>query len=135
MSQKLGTQLVREFLDSMEARDLARARTFLAEGFRMVFPGDVRMSTLEELIGWSKPRYRQVGKHYERFDECPSDDGTVVYCYGTLHGVWLDGTAFEGIRFIDRFTVRDGKLVDQKVWNDMGEVAGTAAGARKDGAA
>jgi hypothetical protein len=32
-----------------------------------------------------------------------------------------DGTPYSGIRFIDRFTVRDGKLVDQNVWNDMGE--------------
>lgn len=32
--------------------------------------------------------------------------------------------AYAGIRFIDRFTVRDGKLVDQNVWNDMAEVLG-----------
>ena len=35
-----------------------------------------------------------------------------------------DGTPYSGIRFIDRFTVRDGKLVDQNVWNDMAEVLG-----------
>jgi hypothetical protein len=36
--------------------------------------------------------------------------------------VWPDGTPFEGIRFIDRFTIRDGKLADQLVWNDIAEV-------------
>ncbi len=130
MSQKLGTQLVRDFLDTMEARDLDKAKSFLAEGFTMVFPGGGTMTTLEELIAWSKPRYQKVGKHYDRFDECPSgpdgDNGTVVYCYGTLHGVWLDGTPFDGIRFIDRFTVKGGKLADQMVWNDMGEYKLTA---------
>jgi hypothetical protein len=48
---------------------------------------------------------------------------THVYCFGTLYGEWADGSAFEGIRFIDRFTVRAGQLLDQMVWNDMGEVA------------
>jgi hypothetical protein len=89
----------------------------------MTFPGNAVFSRIPELIEWSKARYSSVGKTYDRFDETAETDGeAVVYCYGTLFGVWLDGSAFEGIRFIDRFTVRDGKLVDQKVWNDMGEV-------------
>jgi limonene-1,2-epoxide hydrolase len=41
--------------------------------------------------------------------------------FGTLYGEWPDGRAFEGIRFIDRFVVRGGRLADQKVWNDLGE--------------
>jgi len=45
----------------------------------------------------------------------------VVYCFGTLYGEWPDGRPFEGIRFIDRFVARAGKLADQKVWNDLGE--------------
>ena len=35
---------------------------------------------------------------------------------------WLDGKPYAGIRFIDRFTVRNDKLVDQQVWNDLAEV-------------
>ncbi len=35
-----------------------------------------------------------------------------------------DGSPYSGIRFIDRFTVRAGTLVDQNVWNDMAEVLG-----------
>ena len=122
MSAKLGTQLVMDFLAAMEARDIEKAKTFLAPGFTMIFPGGAQFTELEQLVEWSKPRYQRVGKTYERFDEAPAEDGTIVYCFGTLHGVWLDGSEFDGIRFIDRFTVRDGKLVDQKVWNDMGEV-------------
>ena len=30
-----------------------------------------------------------------------------------------DETPFEGIRYIDRFLMRDGRIVDQKVWNDL----------------
>lgn len=105
----------------MEARDLETAKGFLADGFSMTFPGGSRFTRLEELIDWSKARYRAVHKTYETFDEAAGENGTAVYCYGTLSGTWLDGTTFEGIRFIDRFTVRGGKLVDQRVWNDMGE--------------
>ena len=126
MSEQGGTQIVRRYLDAMEARDLDRAKGMLAEGFQMVFPGPAILHSLDELIAWSKERYRSVGKRYDQFDEIAGEAGSprssVVYCFGTLHGVWLDGAPFEGIRFIDRFELRDGKIVDQKVWNDMGEV-------------
>ena len=115
-------QLVKDYLAAMEARDLALAKTFLAPGFVMLFPGGLVFTQLEELVARSKPRYRFVKKTYERFDEAAAADGSVVYCFGTLYGEWPDGKAFSGIRFIDRFTVRDGRLIDQKVWNDLAEV-------------
>ncbi len=122
MTEQQGTQIVREFLDAMEARDLDKAKSFLAPDFNMTFPGPARFTQIEELIGWAKDRYQSVAKTYDRFDEAPADDGTVVYCFGTLHGVWNDGSPFKDIRFIDRFTVLEGKLADQTVWNDMGEI-------------
>jgi phenylpyruvate tautomerase PptA (4-oxalocrotonate tautomerase family) len=114
--------LVRGFLSAMEARDLDAARAMLAPGFAMTFPGDARMETLEELIAWSKPRYARVAKTYDRFDAAQDGGTAIVYCFGTLSGEWLDGTPFEGIRFIDRFEIRDGRLTRQDVWNDMAEV-------------
>ena len=87
----------------------------------MTFPGGVRLDSLEALVDWARPRYRFAKKRYERFDEAPDEETTVVYCFGTLSGEWSDGSTFEGIRFIDRFTVKEGKLVDQMVWNDLGE--------------
>ncbi len=115
---------VEDFLRAMERRDLEAAKGFLAPGFAMTFPGGARMTSLEDLIEWSKTRYRRVEKTCERFDEVADGDNTVVYCFGTLSGEWLDGTAFSGIRFIDRFTVKDGLFTGQLVWNDMGEVRG-----------
>ncbi|MBL8664419.1 MAG: nuclear transport factor 2 family protein [Candidatus Odyssella sp.] len=119
----LARDVVRAYLDTMEARDLERAKRFLAPGFVMTFPGNQRFTELEALVAWSRPRYRWVKKRYDRFDAAPGPTGTHVYCFGTLYGEWNDGAAFDGIRFIDRFTVRAGKLVDQMVWNDMGEAA------------
>ena len=90
-------EIVRQYLAAMERRDLAAAKA---------------------LVEWAKGRYRSARKTYDRYETC----GDAVYCYGTLNGELLDGSSYSGIRFIDRFTVRDGKLADQNVWNDMAEV-------------
>ena len=107
----------------MEDRDLAGAASFLADDFQMHFPGDQTFHTLDELVAWARPRYQWVKKAYQQFDVCPAGDENVVYCFGTLHGQWPDGSIFGDIRFIDRFVVRDGLLTNQKVWNDLAEVA------------
>jgi ketosteroid isomerase-like protein len=120
MSAANPEQVVRAYLDAMERRDLAAAKALLAPGFAMVFPGGRRFDALEQLVESARGRYRSAKKTYQRFDSL----GEVVYCFGTLHGELLDGSPYSGIRFIDRFTVRDGKLVDQNVWNDMAEVLG-----------
>ncbi|MCW5773700.1 MAG: DUF4440 domain-containing protein, partial [Rhodospirillaceae bacterium] len=98
----VATDIVRAYLDTMEARDLVRAKRFLAPEFAMIFPGGDRFTTLESLIDWAKPRYRWVKKRYDRFDAAQGRTGTAVYCYGTLYGEWPDGTPFDSIRFIDR---------------------------------
>jgi len=115
------SETVKNFLQTMEARDLDGASTFLADGFTMTFPGNSQFTTLQELVDWSKNRYQSVRKTYDKFDEASAPEADVVYCFGTLSGVWLDGSSFDGIRFIDRFTVAKQKLVDQMVWNDMAE--------------
>jgi 4-oxalocrotonate tautomerase family enzyme len=113
---------VRAYLSAMEARDLAGAQALLGAGFAMTFPGTGPMHSLEAVIAWSKPRYRFVTKTYEGFDAMQSSgDAAIVYCRGTLAGKWPDGTAFAGIRFIDRFEVVAGLLTQQDVLNDIAE--------------
>lgn len=109
--------LARRFLAAMEARDLDAARALTGPGFRMTFPGGARPETLEALVAWARPRYRWVRKSYEGFDVA----GDVVYCFGALAGEWPDGTAFAGVRFIDRFEIAEGRIVRQDVWNDLAE--------------
>jgi hypothetical protein len=123
----LARDLVRAYLDTLEARDLKRAKRFLAPEFAMTFPGGHRFASVEAMIEWARSRYRTVKKRYERFDMAQGSTATHVYCFGTLYGEWTDGAPFDGIRFIDRFTVRGGKLIDQMVWNDMGEARPRAA--------
>ena len=115
------SETVRAYLAAMEARDLETASSFLAEGFKMTFPGNVCFSTPKELAAWGRERYRFVKKTYDGFDEMQNDSAAVVYSHGTLNGEWPDGTQFSGIRFIDRFVVKKGLLQDQRVWNDLAE--------------
>lgn len=114
--------LVRAYLAEMEARDLQAAQKRLAEGFTMTFPGGATFRRPAELVDWAASRYRRVGKVVERTESVLGGEHTVVWCFGTLFGVWPDGSPFEGIRFVDRFTVRDGLIVDQLVWNDLAEL-------------
>ena len=116
------SQLVAQFLECMAARNFEAAQAFLAPSFDMVFPGGETMHQLTELLSWAAPRYQKVGKTKMHFDESWQSDKTVVYCRGMLNGVWLDGTEFKDIRFIDRFEVVKGKLQRQDVWNDLAEM-------------
>jgi phenylpyruvate tautomerase PptA (4-oxalocrotonate tautomerase family) len=115
------SQTVRAYLTAMEALDYETSGGLLAKGFTMTFPGDVRFTTPQELADWGRQRYRSVKKSFEYFDELNSGGVHVVYCFGTLYGEWSDGTPFSGVRFIDRFTIKDGLLTDQRVWNDLAE--------------
>jgi phenylpyruvate tautomerase PptA (4-oxalocrotonate tautomerase family) len=121
VAQPEASAVVRAYLEAMEARDLATAQGMLAPGFVMTFPGGQRFTQLEQLVSWAKGRYQRVGKVYTGFEECWRGDDTVVYCCGTLHGVWPNGEPFEGIRFIDRFVVQGNQLLEQDVWNDLAE--------------
>ncbi|MFK7876903.1 MAG: tautomerase family protein [Paracoccaceae bacterium] len=114
--------IVRAFLNAMQDRDIETAHSYLAPNFTMTFPGTPPMTQLQQLIDWAKPRYRFVTKSYDGFDAVQSaGDAAIVYCRGTLSGQWPDGSAFDGIRFIDRFEVIGDKLIKQDVWNDIAE--------------
>ncbi len=120
-------QIVRAFLAEMSKRALDKAKTRLAPGFVMHFPGTPVMHDLSELMDWAAPRYRSVTKTYEGFDAMQSaGDASIVYCRGTLSGEWPDGSPFEGIRFIDRFEIIDNLITRQDVWNDIAETRAQA---------
>jgi hypothetical protein len=87
----------------------------LGDGFQMVLPGTDPMAKLSELIEWSKGRCRFVKKTHDGFDDMHSGGVAVVYARGTLYGEWMDGTPFEGIRFINRFEISGDKIVRQDV--------------------
>ena len=111
-------QLIRRFLAMVSALDPEGAE-MLAPGAIMVFPGGFTTRSYTEMLGRLKARYRRCEKTFDRFDVIDQPSGeTIVYCTGTLAGEWADGATYTGIRYIDRFLIRDGHIVDQQVWND-----------------
>lgn len=122
-----GREIVRSYLAAMEARDLNAAKQWLAEDATLTFPGGANFTSLERMIDWARTRYSHIGKSYERFDETWADDGSVVICQGSLHGEWLDGTNFKDIRFVDWFLIRNDRIVEQRVWNDLSETTQSRA--------
>lgn len=111
--------LVRNFLRFLQERQLELASALLHPEVEMIFPGGAKFRSLNELIEWSKPRYRRVTKTIERIDGAMIDDGIMVFCQGMLQGEWPDGDRFENIRFADWFLVCDNLIVRQHVWNDL----------------
>lgn len=115
--------IVKNFLRHLGNRELDTARTYTANDFVMFFPDTGAMRTFDELIDWSGTRYRHIEKTIDGIEAMHSGGSeTVVYCRGTLAGIWVDGSSFTGVRFIDRFELVDGKITKQEVWNDLGEV-------------
>lgn len=114
--------IVRTFLNALENRQIDAASEWLATDFSMHFPNTPAMYQLSELVSWSSSRYETIQKTYIGFDSLHgSGDESIVYCRGTLAGMWLDGTEFSNIRFVDRFEIVKDKITRQEVWNDLGE--------------
>ena len=128
-ARAVASEVVKGYLEAMQERDLPAAQAFLADGFTMCFPGGVQMQTLQQMMQWARPRYRSIAKDYENFEEVWREEDCVVYCHGTLHGIFNDGSAFSGVRFIDRFEVCNDRIVRQDVWNDLAQRMSSQAAA------
>lgn len=114
-------EIVREFLRLVEMRDLDQASRYLADDVHITFPGGRTFTNLDDQVRSSQGRFATVRKVFERMDTVDDGGEVIVYASGTLEGTSLNGDPFDGVRFIDRFVVRDGRIVDQKVWNDLAE--------------
>ena len=113
--------LVRDFLEASMVPDPERAASYMAADVVITFTGGRKYDHPSGTTGFNARRYAWVKKRMERFDVCPGNGETVVYSVGTLYGEWPDGEPFEGNRYVDRFLVRDGKILTMDVWNDSAE--------------
>lgn len=116
--------IVDTYLQLCEDRELEAASRFLSHGLRMQFPAGAtgqEHTALAEMVATPKP-YAWVRKHRDRFlvGERGARD-THVVSIGRLYGERLDGTAFDDVRYVDVFVLRDGLIAEQLVWNDLCE--------------
>lgn len=116
-------EVVDEFLRLVMIPDPDAARAYTAPDLRIRFTGGRAMRDPAETTAFNRARYKWVKKRIERTESVvPGLDGdAVVYSLGTLYGEWPDGTPFEGNRYVDRYVVRQGLIVQMDVWNDSAE--------------
>jgi hypothetical protein len=114
-------EIVERFLEASMVPDPETAARYIASDLKITFTGGRKYSHPRETAGFNAKRYRWVKKRMERTDVVPGASETIVYNLGTLYGEWPDGTPFEGNRYVDRFVVRGGKIVQMDVWNDSAE--------------
>lgn len=125
-SSDIGQQagaLVEEFLRVIMIPDPLGARAFVAPEMRIRFTGGREMSDPADCSAFNAGRYAWVKKRFERTDVVTgaTAEEAIVYNIGTLYGEWPDGRPFEGNRYVDRYVVRHGKIVQMDVWNDSAE--------------
>jgi hypothetical protein len=124
---------VEEYLRLLMIPDPEAARRYIGPELEIRFTGNRLMRDPAECAAFNAGRYKWVKKKFgpTHVAEGGSDDETVVYQTGTLYGEWLDGTSFEGNRYVDRYVVRRGKIVRMEVWNDSAEWLLVRAGLAK----
>jgi hypothetical protein len=113
--------VVERFLAASMVPDPVAAAAFIAPDLKITFTGGRVFHHPSESTAFNAKRYAWVKKKIERSDVVPGVGETIVYNIGTLYGAWPDGTPFEGNRYVDRFVVRHGLIVDMHVWNDSAE--------------
>lgn len=123
MEQLAPKDIVEEFLRVIMIPDPVGARAFISSELRIRFTGGREMRDPTECSAFNAGRYAWVKKRFERTDvvEGATDEEAVVYNIGTLYGEWPDNTPFVGNRYVDRYVVRQGKIVQMDVWNDSAE--------------
>lgn len=114
-------EIVRLFLEASMVPDPETAQRYIDPALVITFTGGRKYSHPRETAAFNAKRYKWVKKQMGSFDVAPGAGETVVYSTGTLYGEWHDGTPFEGNRYVDRFVVRNGKIVQMDVWNDSAE--------------
>ncbi len=123
-------RVVETYLELSMVPDPEGASAYLGEGFRMIFTGGRKLGGPAESAGFNAKRYRWVKKKFLRTDAAldPATGEVRVFNTGYLYGEWPDGTPFETNRYIDIFTVQDGRITETQVWNDSAEILLDRAG-------
>lgn len=116
-------KIVDTYLTVLMKPDPEGARRYVAADLRIRFTGGRAMDDPAQCTAFNASRYRWVKKRFESTDVVvgATPRSAVVYNRGTLYGEWLDGTPFEGNRYVDRYVLREGLIVEMDVWNDSAE--------------
>jgi hypothetical protein len=115
--------IVDAYLTVLMKPDPEGARRYVSPALKIRFTGGRAMRDPAECTAFNKSRYAWVKKRFEATEVVAGATPAyaIVYNRGTLYGEWLDGTPFEGNRYVDRYELRDGLITAMDVWNDSAE--------------
>ncbi|MBT5416127.1 MAG: nuclear transport factor 2 family protein [Rhodospirillaceae bacterium] len=118
--REAAAKTARAFLAALERGDRDTATAMAESGFAAESPGG-NLTELGPLLDRLESRYVRLIKGVETTDVAETADGFAVYFFGRMEGEFTgDDGGFEGVRFMDRLTVRDDKIAAQHMWNDFG---------------
>lgn len=116
-------RIVEEYLRILMIPDPEGAKAFVSPELQIRFTGGREMRSPADCAAFNATRYAWVKKKFDRTEVVSgaTEEESVVYMIGTLYGEWPDGTPFSGNRYVDRYVVRAGRIVEMQVWNDSAE--------------
>jgi ketosteroid isomerase-like protein len=109
--------VVEEFFDRMADERRESVGELFADDAVVTLPG-ARFEGPDaptEFLAFLDPRYERAAKEFDRWIE----SGNRVVSIGTLSGVDREGEPFEGVRYVDVYEVREGRITRLDVWNDL----------------
>lgn len=115
-------ELVSRYLTLFMEGRLDEAQDCLAPDARLIFPGGTAQASLPDVAAEVDRLYESVAKSVDRTWSATLGDDIIVTTTGHLYGTSRTSGPFEGVRFIDFFTIRNGKIVAQEVINDAAQV-------------
>jgi hypothetical protein len=110
------------FLSAINQRDADSAQALLSPGGRLVFPGGTSFERVVDFLEWAQTRYRRAEYTYQAWDVVAQAERFIVYAKGTISGELLDGTRFDGVRCMERFTVHGKHVEFKEVWSDTADM-------------
>lgn len=125
--------MVARYLELFMERRLDEAQDLLAPDAQLIFPGGAVQTSLTDVADEVGRLYERVEKDITRTWTAMRGDDIIVTMTGYLFGVSRTVGAFEKVRFIDFFTVRDGRIVSQEVINDAAQVGVVDPNSRPQG--
>lgn len=117
-----GVLVVERFLEAMRARDLSVAATYWGPVVDIVAVGGSRYDSLGAFVARSADRYESVAKRSIFRQQWTDGEFVRVLNQGELYGRLADGTEFDGVRYVDLFTLVEGRICRQEIFNDFGSV-------------
>lgn len=111
-------ELVDRYLTLFMEGKLDEAQACLAPDAQLIFPGGAVQTSLADVAAEVRRLYVSVAKKIDRTWSANLGDDVIVTTTGYLYGSTSGFGSFSQVRFIDFFTVRDGKIARQEVIND-----------------